>query len=287
MKQQITIEVQTEHCQQWFDQKMAAGEWGGDAVYLGMEADPAVSSKIDFLKRPRGEHILTKLTRGDILVVAKFSRAFRSAADAERSIDTLNAMGINLVLMDLQIDTSTPVGRYMVSMMAAFARFERELILERTNEAISKRIKEGVWQGPPPPGYKHMRHPETGLKIITADHNEREIGRYCARMLYKGFDALTIASRLNHSLRDGLVQRQGQHRGSVFITDKTLVRWASYYVCDWPPITRKGLLALVGESCFTVEFVRQRYVEEFDLMKSDDLKLARSAFRKELQPFVA
>lgn len=81
---------------------------------------------------------LDALQRGDTLVVTKLDRLARSVGhfvDIERQI---KAKGAALRVLDLNLDTSTPVGQLMLNLIAAIAQFERQLMLQRQAEGIAK-----------------------------------------------------------------------------------------------------------------------------------------------------
>ena len=106
-KQELSPEAQTKICRDWYDREVAGGVWKSGSKWGGMIMDLAVSSKVDLFKRPKGQLIPTLLQPGDVMVAAKIWRAFRSAADAELSLEQFKEMQIRCVLIDMQVDTST------------------------------------------------------------------------------------------------------------------------------------------------------------------------------------
>jgi DNA invertase Pin-like site-specific DNA recombinase len=153
-KQQISPEVQRDMIQQWFDYQMMTNRWPNGARFIGMFIDHAVTSKIDLLNRKSGEHLMTTLNAGDIVVVAKYNRAFRSAADAERTLDRAEEAGIKFVFLDLHIDTTQANGKMMAGIMAVVSKHERDLRSETTRDALSFRRKKGYATHLPPHGWK-------------------------------------------------------------------------------------------------------------------------------------
>lgn len=69
------------------------------------------------------------------LVVANLSRLARSTTDALKTTERLNRAGADLVLLKENIDSRSPCGKFMLTMLAAVASFEAELVGERTREA--------------------------------------------------------------------------------------------------------------------------------------------------------
>ena len=75
-------------------------------------------------------------------MVAKLDRLSRSLLDFAALMEQARSSGWNLVALDLGVDTSTPAGEMMASVLATFAQFERRLIGQRTKDALAvKRAK--------------------------------------------------------------------------------------------------------------------------------------------------
>jgi DNA invertase Pin-like site-specific DNA recombinase len=90
---------------------------------------------------------------GDTLVVARPDRLARSTADLLNIIGTLEARDVGLVILSMggqPVDTRTPTGKLMVTVLAAIATFERDLMLERQREGIAKAAAEGKYKGRKP-----------------------------------------------------------------------------------------------------------------------------------------
>jgi DNA invertase Pin-like site-specific DNA recombinase len=92
--------------------------------------------------RPKFTKCLAELEAGDVLVVWKLDRAFRSFLHAMNTIEGLDQRGIKFqCLTQGEIDTSTALGRAMFRMASAFAEFERELIRERSLAGVKASSK--------------------------------------------------------------------------------------------------------------------------------------------------
>lgn len=89
------------------------------------------------------------LMAGDTLVVCKLDRLARSTADLLKIADDLNKLGVALEVLNINLDTSTPTGKLMLTMLGAIAQFERELMLERQAEGIADAKKAGKYKGGP------------------------------------------------------------------------------------------------------------------------------------------
>eukprot|EP00918_Siedleckia_nematoides_P078529 GHVU01171840.1.p2 GENE.GHVU01171840.1~~GHVU01171840.1.p2 ORF type:complete len:164 (+),score=25.62 GHVU01171840.1:2-493(+) len=80
--------------------------------------------------------MLTEVKRGDTVVVHSLSRLARSTSDACEIAESIQAAGASLVVLDLNVDTSTPMGACFFQIAAAFAELERKQIAERTSKAM-------------------------------------------------------------------------------------------------------------------------------------------------------
>ena len=90
---------------------------------------------------------LAYVREGDTLVVTKLDRLARSTSHLLAIAEQLAQGGVNLVILDLALDTATPTGKVMLTVLGAIAQFEREMMLERQREGIAKAKAEGKYRG--------------------------------------------------------------------------------------------------------------------------------------------
>jgi DNA invertase Pin-like site-specific DNA recombinase len=93
------------------------------------------------------------IRRGDTLVACKPDRLARSTTDLLRIVDDLDGRGVGLIMLSMggqRIDTRSPTGKLMVTMLAAIAEFERGLLLERQREGVAKAKQDGKYKGRKP-----------------------------------------------------------------------------------------------------------------------------------------
>ncbi|MBX3598791.1 MAG: recombinase family protein [Rhizobiaceae bacterium] len=98
-------------------------------------------------KRPELERALDYLREGDILIVTKPDRLARSTADLLSISKVLDTKGVTLRILSMNVDTSTPTGKLMLTLLGGIAEFERDLMLERQREGIAKAKQEGKYKG--------------------------------------------------------------------------------------------------------------------------------------------
>ena len=121
-----------------------------------------VSSVAD---RPKLTAALEELREGDTLVVTKLDRLARSMRDLMAIVDTIEKRGASLRIIAMNLDTTTPTGRLMLSMLGGVAQFEREMMLERQREGIAKAKAEGLYKGRKPTAMAHTAK----VKALFAD----------------------------------------------------------------------------------------------------------------------
>lgn len=96
------------------------------------------------------KNMLDFVREGDTVYVHDFSRLARSTKDLLEIVELLNNKGVALVSNHESIDTSTPSGKLMLTMLGAIAEFERTNLLERQAEGIALAKKEGKYKGRKP-----------------------------------------------------------------------------------------------------------------------------------------
>jgi DNA invertase Pin-like site-specific DNA recombinase len=101
-------------------------------------------------RRPIYDSVIESLRPGDTLVVWDLDRAFRSVIDAITQAERLRANGIEFEVANLQVDTTTPAGMLVYTVMSAFAEFERRMLIQRTKEGLEAARKRGKRLGRPP-----------------------------------------------------------------------------------------------------------------------------------------
>jgi DNA invertase Pin-like site-specific DNA recombinase len=101
-------------------------------------------------RRPVYDHVLSMLEPGDMLVVWDLDRAFRSVVDALTDAEKLRERGVHFQIANLHIDTSTPAGIFVYTMLSALAEFERRTLSQRTKEGLQAARKRGAKIGRPP-----------------------------------------------------------------------------------------------------------------------------------------
>ena len=100
-------------------------------------------------KKTKLNHLLEELQKGDTLIVARADRLARRTVQILEVSETLNNKGVNLVILDLGVDTRTPAGKMVLTIMASVAEWEREQLKEKQRRGIDSARKRGVHLGRP------------------------------------------------------------------------------------------------------------------------------------------
>lgn len=102
------------------------------------------------MERPQWAECNRGLGRGDTLVVVRIDRLGRSLADLVAVLDDLGRRGVAFRSLTEGLDTTTPMGRMVYQLAAAFAEYERALISERTRAGLATARARGARIGRPP-----------------------------------------------------------------------------------------------------------------------------------------
>lgn len=93
--------------------------------------------------------MLSFIREGDIVIVESISRIARNTKDLLAIVDCINAKKADFVSLKETIDTSTPQGKFMLTVFGAMAELERECILQRQAEGIQIAKELGRFKGKP------------------------------------------------------------------------------------------------------------------------------------------
>lgn len=100
--------------------------------------------------RPKLQELLSYARENDSIVIHDFSRLARSTKDLLYLVELCNSKGITLISNKEQIDTSTPTGKLLLTVIGAISEFERTNLLERQAEGIAIAKSKGVYKGRKP-----------------------------------------------------------------------------------------------------------------------------------------
>lgn len=136
------IRVSTQE-QNTMRQEVLMQELGVDEVYI----DRLSGKNTD---RPELKKMMDYVRKGDTVIVESISRFARNTRDLLELIEKLSEKGVEFVSRKEEIDTTTPTGKFMLTVFGAVAELEREYILQRQREGIAIAKAEGKYRGRKP-----------------------------------------------------------------------------------------------------------------------------------------
>ena len=176
-------------------QKDALEKYGVDHIYT--EQMSGVK------QRPVLEGVLSELNAGDTLVVWKLDRLGRTSKELVNMIDDFERRGINFVSITEQFDTTTPTGKFVVTMFIAMAQLERDVIVMRTKAGLDAARKRGRIGGRP-------KVPQDRIEYALLLHNQgnRSVKYICEK-------ANISRSTLYRILKENKEKEGKQHEDQV------------------------------------------------------------------------
>lgn len=152
-------------------QEILMKDLGVDEIYIDK-----VSGKN--MNRPQLKAMLEYVRKGDTVIVSEISRFARNTKDLLELVETLTNKGVEFVSKKEAIDTTTPTGKFMLTVFGAVAELEREYILQRQREGIAAAKDMGKYKGRKKKEYANFDKIIVKWKNgkITASQTMRELG---------------------------------------------------------------------------------------------------------------
>ncbi|MBV9784890.1 MAG: recombinase family protein [Acidisphaera sp.] len=183
-----SLAVQTEQLRGW------AMQHGRTIAETFTEA--GISGGVPFHERPEGGRLWHLLERGDTVVASKLDRCFRSASDCLAVVEAFKQRGVSLFLLDLNggaDDVSgNGIARLFLTIVSAFAEFERDRIGERIRATKRAQKARGEYSGGKIQfGYRR----DAGRKLVPDPEQQRELQRI-KRLAGRGWSPRKISADL-------------------------------------------------------------------------------------------
>ena len=124
-------------------QEVLMQELGVERVFIDHQSGKDAS-------RPELQKLLEFVREGDVVVVESISRFARCTKDLLELIEQLTAKGVEFISKKESLDTSTPSGRFVLTIFGAVAQLEREYLLQRQKEGIAIAKQAGTYNGRKP-----------------------------------------------------------------------------------------------------------------------------------------
>lgn len=159
-------------------------------------SEDAVSGTVEAFKRPQFKRMVEMAQAGDIVVTVKIDRLGRTAADTLQAIKELKKLQLSVIVIQLgTTDMTSSAGKLLLTMLAAVAEMERDMLVERINSGLERTKQQGTYLGAPlkvsPEVMEAMindRKQGCKLKDISVKHNislsvvDRSVKKWEGRM---------------------------------------------------------------------------------------------------------
>ena len=170
-----------------------------DYELVAIYEDVGISGKT-VSKRPQLQAALSEMKKGMALVVYSLSRLARSTKNCIEIADELKATGSDLVSLTEKIDTSSAMGEFFFTLIAALGQMERKVVGERTKAALAHKKANGEKYAPVPFGYA-----EVNRRLEVVKHEADLIDEIFSKRA-SGETLQSIALALNEQ---GVIGKQG------------------------------------------------------------------------------
>jgi DNA invertase Pin-like site-specific DNA recombinase len=182
-KQKDSPEIQKEQIAKYFEYRLKPQGF----TFVHNYEDKATTTKINLRNRSEGFKLDAELEKGDAAIFTKLDRGFRNTADCANVVEAWHRRGIQLHVLDLNIDTATSMGRAMIGMASVFAALERDRIGERQRDSQAYRRSKGLYtSGHPPYGTKivglHATKDRPSSRRLVPDPEWRAMGKLIVRL---------------------------------------------------------------------------------------------------------
>lgn len=122
----------------------------GFDVQVGRVIEEVISGSIAASERAGFQKLLDRMETGDVLIVTKLDRLGRNAMDVRQTVEHLAGIGIRVHCLALGgVDLTSPAGKMTMQVLSAVAEFERDLLIERTQQGLMRAKAEGKKLGRP------------------------------------------------------------------------------------------------------------------------------------------
>lgn len=128
--------------------------------------------------RPELQKMMEYIREDDVIFIKDFSRVARSTKDLLDIVEILDNKGVKLISLKENLDTTTPTGRLMLTMIGAIYEFERTNLLERQREGIAIAKRAGKYKG-----RKEIAPPENFSEVYSLWKNRSITGREAMKQL--------------------------------------------------------------------------------------------------------
>lgn len=154
-------------------QVTALRELGCEKIFIDKQSGKDIN-------REQFKKMCNYIREGDTVIVTEYSRIARNVKDLLDIVDSFRNKNINIISVKENFDTSTPQGKFILTIFAGLSEFEREMIIQRQREGIAIAKREGKYHGRKPLPF-----------------NENEFRTECIKWVNGSQTAVKTMSKLN------------------------------------------------------------------------------------------
>jgi putative DNA-invertase from lambdoid prophage Rac len=144
----------------------------GFAVQASRVVEETISGSTAAKERPGFQKLLERMESGDVLIVTKLDRLGRNAMDVRQTVEHLTATGIRVHCLALGgVDLTSAAGKMTMQVLGAVAEFERDLLIERTQQGLIRAKAAGKKLGRP----KAVGTTQTVLRFKSMDMTQAQV----------------------------------------------------------------------------------------------------------------
>lgn len=193
-----SLDNQLEVCEQYVTQQLVPAGYYYAAQHCHY-SDAGESGNVPFNRRTAGKVLDSRLRPGDAIVFARLDRGFRNIEDIILTTQGWGKRGVRFIALDLQVDTSTIMGEYMLLTFGLMAHVQRRMLAERRQEIVERLKGKGVFgQVRPFPRFGNRFVMIQGTRHELPDELQRRIIRFAMGLREQGFSW----NRVYETLRD-------------------------------------------------------------------------------------
>ena len=173
----------------------------------GVYCDDGITGTLPLSERPEGRRLLDDARAGgfDSVLLYRLDRLGRDPRLILNAVDELEVLGVQVRSMTEPFDTSSPSGRFTLTILSGVAGLERETILQRMSEGMNRAVKEGAWTGVVPYGYRRTGERRHARLVVSEEPipgfsmSEKDVVLQIYRMyIEEQKSCIQIAIHLNH-----------------------------------------------------------------------------------------
>jgi site-specific DNA recombinase len=156
-------------------------------------------------ERPQLQLLLEELQPGTIIIITSLSRLSRNVKDTLTLLEQIKQKGATLIIIDLNVDTSTASGDLIMNIMASVSQFERKQTVERVRNTMDHMARQGQLITKPPFGYKVEKEGKIS-KLVEDEQEQLIIDKI--RNIIKDDPRIPVASIVRKLTIDGVQIRK-------------------------------------------------------------------------------